>query len=123
MQERTATDVSELLDILRGITYEPCFLLTIDGWNIDPFENEDSAGFVVRLRFERVDRETGRIGIGLGGHRLIPRGATESAVVKTVLSALLAIAEHEIREGLLYRGRRPFDPHRTVAEMVGEQTL
>lgn len=44
--------------------------------------------------------------------------ATESEIVLTCLKAAITAAEHEIREGFSYRGRRLFHPHPDINALL-----
>jgi hypothetical protein len=72
----------------------------------------------IRCSFRRPERDTGEVGTGFGRWWLIEPGSTVSAVVKTMYAAAKMIVEHELLEAFKFDGGRPFDPHRTVQDLV-----
>lgn len=76
-------------------------------------------GWMMRCSFRRPDRSTGKIGRGFGRWWIIETFTTKSAVQKTMYAATKMIVEHELMEAFKVLGRRPFDPHRTIGELVG----
>jgi hypothetical protein len=72
----------------------------------------------IRCSFRRPERDTGEVGTGFGRWWIIEPGTTVSAVVKTMYAAAKMIVEHELLEAFKFDGGRPFDPHRTVQDLV-----
>lgn len=81
--------------------------------------NNPAEDFLLRCSFRRPDRETGEPGRGWGRWWHVEHGASTSSVVKTAWLAVKQVVEHELMEAFKVSGRRPFDPHRTVDELVG----
>ena len=75
-------------------------------------------GWRIRCSFRRPDRDTGTVGAGFGRWWLIERDTTESAVIKTMFAAAKMIVEHELMEAFKVDGKRPFDPHRSIQDLV-----
>lgn len=69
-------------------------------------------------RFLRPDEITGEMGWGYGRKWHVSPHATESEVVLTCLKAAITNAEHEVREGVTYKGARIFQPHIDVNALV-----
>lgn len=78
-------------------------------------------GWLIHVTFERPDTITGKIGRGRGRDEIIWAGATESAVVKTCWLLVELMVRHELMEGFNYQGRRIFNPHNTVQELISVQ--
>lgn len=74
-------------------------------------------GWLVNTTFSRPDTNTGVIGTGKSRQEFIPVGTTESGVVKTAFLLCKITTEHEVMEGFLYCGLRPFDPHNSIQEL------
>ncbi len=113
--------------VLHDVFVAHFFPINVTSWRVevvaagaDPELGEHPAGWFVSAEHERPDRQTGVVGRGFGRRWFVEHGSTESGLVKTALMAVLALAEHEVREHFLYQGRRPFDPHKSVASMAGE---
>lgn len=87
----------------------------------DGFEGGVLKGWLIGTTFRRPERDSGTIGTGRGRDWWIPVGTTESAIVKTAFVACKMIVEHELLEAFHYLGERIFDPHNTVASLVGLQ--
>lgn len=71
-------------------------------------------GFFVQIQHDEASIATGEHTRWTGRKWFIPRTATKSQVVQTVLGAALAYIEHELREAFLYRGVAVFGPHFNV---------
>jgi hypothetical protein len=89
-----------------------------NGWDFkveaEQCDDPQRPGWWVWVTFARPDIETGEVGRGRGRTDFIAKGATVSAVVKTVWVMVQAIVMHELMHGFTYRGRPLFDPHATV---------
>jgi len=116
-EEKTIETTKKLRLVADAVTFAPSCLDM--GWEWKIFEVDDRmfSGWLVSTTFRRPDRETGKIGAGIGRSWWIDRGTTESGVVKTLFSAAKMIIEHELLEAFHYKGVRLFDPHRTVSEL------
>lgn len=75
-------------------------------------------GWLVNVTFERPDTITGEIGRGKGRQEVIWSDSTESSVVKTCWLLVELMVRHELMEGFNYKGRRIFNPHNTVNELI-----
>lgn len=120
--ERVAKKDSELLEILHNVTFERSCLDMGWGWFVEPVflgpDPDAVLGWLVSTTFQRPDTKTGEIGQGRGREWLIRVGTTESGIVKTAWLACKQIVEHELMEAFRYKGKRIFDPHRTVEELA-----
>jgi hypothetical protein len=83
---------------------------------------EPAIGYRLRTSFQRPDRDTGKIGPGWGRWHEVPLEPTVSSLVKTAFVACKMILEHELMEAMKWKGKRPFDPHNTVQELVSLNT-
>ena len=79
---------------------------------------EPEIGYRIRTNFQRPDRDTGKIDRGWGRWHEVPLNPTVSSVVKTAFVACKMILEHELMEAMKWKGKRPFDPHNTVEELI-----
>jgi len=77
----------------------------------------------LQVGMERECAYTGDRGVGFGGKLEVSPWSTRDEIVKKILGACLAYAEHEVREGFFWDGNRIFNPHVTVealARICGE---
>lgn len=72
----------------------------------------------LRATFWRDDTDTGIPGRGHGRWWYLNLGCTKDAVVKTVWLAVKQVAEHELMEGFRIDGKRVFNPHASVADLL-----
>lgn len=92
----------------------------------DPYGNEavrvckSYAGhiWVVQVRLWRKNAYGEDFDWGYGGQEIVPRDATNGAIVKRVLVCALSFAEHEIREGFEYKGIKVVSPHLNLEKLV-----
>jgi hypothetical protein len=75
-------------------------------------------GWLIRCSFQRPDRDTGKIGRGFGRWWWIEVGTIPSALWKSMFAAAKMIVEHELLEAFKVEGKRPFDPHRSVQDLI-----
>ena len=68
-------------------------------------------GWTIQVRIPRPDTFTGEWGLGGGGKYYVSPYSTEDEIVKKCFAACMAYAEHEVREGFNWKGRRVFGPH------------
>jgi len=71
----------------------------------------DGGEIAIEARLWRQDTDTGEWGWGQGGQHLIDEMMSDDVIAKRFLVAALSYAEHEVREGFRYKGRRIFGPH------------
>jgi hypothetical protein len=79
---------------------------------------EIEGGFLIQLRCDEVDPETGARQTWHGRKWHIPATATESDVVRTAFKAAVTWQEHEAREAFTYRGSSVFGAHCDVDDLV-----
>ena len=72
----------------------------------------------LQVRWEGRDSFTGEQVEQHGRKWLLSPHMVKSEVVQTALMAVLAVEEHEAREGFKYRGQRIFGPHLDVEAVV-----
>lgn len=65
----------------------------------------------VQACLKRPDTETGVRGWGFGGKIMVSSIMSKGEIGKKFFVAARDYAEHEVREGFLYRGRRVLGPH------------
>jgi len=110
--KRTFEDIREIINNLS------CEILGND--LLIRFENHpDTERMFVQVGAKRKCAYTGEMGEGFGGKYEVSVFSTEDEIVKKVLSGCLAYAEHEIREGFLYKGKRLFNPHMKIDTLMG----
>lgn len=73
----------------------------------------------IRCSFRRPERDTGAVGEGFGRWWPVDPGVTESGLWKTMWLAVTTNVTHEQLEAFKVLGRRPFDPHRSIRDLVG----
>ena len=79
---------------------------------------EIEGGFLIQLRCEEVEVESGVFQTLYGRKWHLPSTVTESDVVRTAFKAAVTWQEHESREGFTYRGSPVFAPHCDVDDLV-----
>lgn len=111
-------DVREILENLNFAKYS-CIDM---GWR---YEVEVHNGFYfIRTSFQRKDINSGEFGPGWGRWHTTPvAGATETSIVMTAWVAVKMIVEHELLEGFEYKGKKVFNPHKTIDQLVYPETL
>jgi hypothetical protein len=115
MEEPRVYDIVVVTDVLGRLELKNDSPVKLRQWIVEGVTFPGGPpGWFIRAEHVRPDRDTGEPGTGTGRRWFIEQGSTVDAIVKTALSALLALAEHEVREALLYCGKRPFDPHKTL---------
>lgn len=123
MDDLPITTTEHLRATMERVSFKPSCLDMGWGWEVEGgiFDARARGVFVawrIRCSFQRPERDSGEVGTGFGRWWLIERGTTESAVVKTMFAAAKMIVEHELLEAFKVDGRRPFDPHRTVQDLI-----
>ena len=79
---------------------------------------ETSGGFLIQLRCDEVDVQTGKRENFLGRSWFVPENADESTIVRTAFKAVASWQEHEARESFTYRGAPIFGPHSDVRDLL-----
>lgn len=107
----------ELANVLRNISYDDPL-----GYEFEILEPGGMLAF--RVAYIEADVDTGRAERQYGRTWFVPRGsATRSSVVRTAFAALMASAEHRVREHFRYRGEQVFSPHLDVDKLVDGMAL
>lgn len=117
-KEKAITSTEQLKAAIERVSFERSCLDMGWLWEIERVNELDSKHWHIRCSFQRPDRTTGEIGRGFGRWWVIESGATFSSVVKTMFAAAKMIVDHELMEAFKVDRRRPFDPHRTIAELT-----
>jgi len=117
----SAGDIRTVLD--RDISFEDSCVDMDWKWEVEEIFSssgnlEPSLGYRIRTNFQRPDRDTGKVERGWGRWHEVFTNPTESSIVKTAFVACKMILEHELMEAMKWKGKRPFDPHNTVEELV-----
>jgi hypothetical protein len=114
--EKTINTMEDLITSLLLVQVDEASLFHAWDFKVCGEECQDPTrpGWWMHVSFARPDIETGEDGRGRGRTDFIAKGATVSAVVKTVWVMVQAIVMHELMHGFTYRGRPLFDPHATV---------
>lgn len=130
--DKTINNKYDLDNVIREITFQNTVLdfkwafetqeiQTKDVKSGQYIPNTGRKGWLIHVTFERPDTITGKIGRGRGRDEIIWAGTTESAVVKTCWLLVELMVRHELMEGFNYQGRRIFNPHNTVQELISIQ--
>lgn len=77
-----------------------------------------SLGFFIQCSFWRPDTRTGISSEGFGRKYHCDVSANEKSLVMTAWMAFEQIVKHEMMECFLYRGKRIFDPHKSLEELA-----
>lgn len=87
-------------------------------------KHPDSERMFLQVGMDRTCAYTGEKGQGFGGKYEVSAHSTEDEIVKKLLAACLAYAEHEVRENFFYKGKRVFNPHVTLEALmsISDQT-
>lgn len=111
--ELTIEDVKK---ILKNINFSEYSCIDM-GWE---FEIQIQGGmYMIRTSFMRKDIDTGKYGKGWGRWHTTPvNGATETSIVMTAWVCVKMIVEHELLEGFEYKGKKVFNPHKTIDQLV-----
>lgn len=117
-KELTIQDVKDILDNINFAKYS-CIDM---GWD---FEFKIEGGlYLIRTSFMRKDIDNGEMGKGWGRWHTTPvNGATETSIVMTAWVCVKMIVEHELLEGFEYKGKKVFNPHKTIDELIYPEKL
>ena len=75
--------------------------------------------YLIRTSFKRKDINSGKLGKGWGRWHTTPvKGASETSIVMTAWVCVKMIIEHELLEGFEYKGKKVFNPHKTIDQLV-----
>lgn len=125
--DKTVKTKTDLENIIREITFRNTVLDFKWAFEIEEVHMQERrfsnkiTGWLVNVTFERPDTITGEIGRGKGRQEIIWYDSTESSVVKTCWLLVELMMRHELMEGFNYKGRRIFNPHNTVNELISIQ--
>jgi hypothetical protein len=86
-------------------------------WSTE-IESVMGGGWRFRWSFKRPDRDCGNVGRGAGRWWIVEPEATLDSVVKTAFAAAKMVVEDELMEAFHFDCARPFDPHRSVEDLV-----
>ena len=94
-------------------------------WRFEVAECNDPGrpGWFLNVAFDRPDTDTGTIGTGRGRAEFVAVGAWESGVVKTCWLLVELVVRHELMEAFRVRGRRIFNPHNSIHELMWLQDV
>lgn len=79
---------------------------------------EKGDGFLLQLRYDEPDVDTGRMTEQHGRKWYISQYATDSEIIRTALKACITSAEHRVREHFYYRNQRVFGPHIDIHKLL-----
>jgi hypothetical protein len=100
------------LDTIRAIVSDVKFR----DWSIRVLPKAD--GFLLQVVFMAPDCENGAPTEQHGRKWYVSSHACKSEVVQTAYAAVQRAILHEVAEDFLYRGRRIYNPHQDVEELV-----
>ena len=120
-KEKLWLEVKDVKEILGNINFAEYSCIDM-GWD---FEVKEVEGFYfIRTSFKRKDINTGEFGTGWGRWNTTPvEWATETSVVMTGWVCVDQIVRHELLEGFEYKGKKVFNPHKTIDQLVYPETL
>lgn len=80
--------------------------------------------FLIRASFMRKDIDNGKFGKGWGRWHTTPiKTANETSIVMTAWVCIKMIIEHELLEGFEYLGKKVFNPHKNLDQLVFPEKL
>ena len=114
-------ELVDVREILNNVNFAEYSCIDMD-WN---FEVMNLDGFyMIRTSFKRKDIVSGEFGTGWGRWHTTPvAGATETSVIMTAWVAVKMIVEHELLESFEYKGKKIFNPHKSLEELIYPETL
>lgn len=125
----TVQTLTQLQETLDRINWAPSCVDMQWEWEVKEISNTlvepshrythpTTPAWLFRTCFIRPDTETGEISKGYGRWWLVEKGASPSGVVKTAWMACEQILKHELMEAFLVDGKRIFDPHKSIGELI-----
>lgn len=102
----TGSSYQRVIDLVAEIRSGSSAELTV-GWNAV----EAGGRPYLQVVDQRMNVETGCLETMKGGKWYLSPYMTDGEIVQKALQALLAFAEHEVREGFTFKGRRIYGPH------------
>jgi hypothetical protein len=121
MIEQRITTLEQLQQILQNIKFANSVLDFKWEFHAEYFTQQHNYGWFVWVSFERPDCNTGEIGVGFGRKEIVWSQSTESSVVKTCWLLIELMVRHELMEGFTYKGKRIFNPHNTIQQLMSIQ--
>lgn len=114
-------EVDDVREILGNLNFSKHSCIDM-GWR---YEVEVHNGFYfIRTSFQRKDINTGEIGTGWGRwNTTAVAGATETSIVMTAWVCVDQVVRHELLEGFEYKGKKVFNPHKTIDQLIYPETL
>lgn len=94
-------------------------------FEVKELKHEDPTinGFLIRVGFWRPDANSGSMGEGFGRWMRVPATSDEGGVVKTAYVCIDLVVRHEMMEAFLYKGKRVFDPHKSIDDLAYPDSL
>jgi hypothetical protein len=125
IEDLPITSTEHLREAIARVSFEKSCLDMGWRWDVDEVleaqgvtMDDTLVGWCVRCSFQRPDTHTGEVSTGYGREWIVRPGITESAFWKTMFAAAKMVVEHELLEAFKVDGRRPFDPHRSVQDLI-----
>lgn len=120
-KEKLWLELSDVKEILGNINFAKYSCIDM-GWD---FEVKEVEGFYfIRTSFKRKDINTGEFGTGWGRWNTAPAvGASETSIVMTAWICVDQVVRHELLEGFEYKGKKVFNPHKSIDQLVYPDTL
>lgn len=116
--EPAITGIEDIKFIVSCITFAPSCVDMGWDWEVHPVDGNFLRGYAIRTTFRRPERDSGEIATGYGRWWFVPEDITLSGVVKTAFKAAMLILEHELMESFKFQGKRPFDPHNSITDLI-----
>jgi hypothetical protein len=120
-KNKTHIDTEDVKEILDNINFAEHSCIDM-GWEFEVKVVERF--YFIRTSFKRKDINTGEFGTGWGRWNTTPiPWASETSIVMTAWVCVDQIVRHELLEGFEYKGKKVFNPHKTIDQLVYPETL
>lgn len=125
LKDEPITTNEGLRAAIARVTFGPSCLDMGWTWELQDIAIPDGPRLVnacrIRCSFQRPDTTSGKVERGFGRWWIVEPGITESALWKTMYAAAKMIVEHEPLEAFRVDGVRPFNPHRTIQDLIATE--
>ena len=113
--------LDEVKKILSNINFASYSCIDM-GWDFEVII--EGKFYLMRTSFMRKDIITGEFGKGWGRFHTTPiDGATETSIVMTAWVCVKMIVDHELMESFEYKGKKVFNPHKTLDQLIYPDTF
>lgn len=110
-------------EILNEISFAPSGIQMHETGKPEFKIRETEGVFLIQCSFWRPDTQTGEMGTGFGREYTCPLNTGETGLVTTAWMAFEQVVKHEMMECFLYKGVRPFNPHKNLEQLTYPEVL